>query len=144
MICHVWSDVQTAVVAKEALEGHCIYDGGFCKLHISYSRHTDLSIKVIETSPFWWAGQEQLESKCLFTEDNCFCFISIVMLFFSVFFYLGFFFFVLISISLLWSKQMWTLIFSSISAEVIFYYIILGFQLYGYIDKISILAYLCK
>lgn len=39
---------------------------------------------------------------------------------------------------------MWTLIFSSISAEVIFYYIILGFQLYGYIDKISILAYLCK
>ncbi|KAL3718384.1 hypothetical protein ACJRO7_003510 [Eucalyptus globulus] len=36
----------TAVVAKEALEGHCIYDGGFCKLHISYSRHTDLSIKV--------------------------------------------------------------------------------------------------
>lgn len=66
------------------------------------------------------------------------------MLFFSVFFYLGFFFFVLISISLLWSKQMWTLIFSSISAEVIFYYIILGFQLYGYIDKISILAYLCK
>ncbi|KAG5050382.1 hypothetical protein JHK85_011485 [Glycine max] len=39
-------DTQTAVVAKEALEGHCIYDGGFCKLHISYSRHTDLSIKV--------------------------------------------------------------------------------------------------
>ncbi|KAL0358890.1 UNVERIFIED_CONTAM: Polypyrimidine tract-binding protein2 [Sesamum angustifolium] len=31
---------------KEALEGHCIYDGGYCKLHISYSRHTDLSIKV--------------------------------------------------------------------------------------------------
>lgn len=40
------ADVQTAIVAKEALEGHCIYDGGFCKLHISYSRHTDLSIKV--------------------------------------------------------------------------------------------------
>ncbi|KAH7557762.1 hypothetical protein JRO89_XS11G0216800 [Xanthoceras sorbifolium] len=39
-------NVQTAVVAKEALEGHCIYDGGFCKLHLSYSRHTDLSIKV--------------------------------------------------------------------------------------------------
>jgi polypyrimidine tract-binding protein 2 len=28
------------------LEGHCIYDGGFCKLHLSYSRHNDLSIKV--------------------------------------------------------------------------------------------------
>lgn len=42
--------MQTAVVAKEALEGHCIYDGGFCKLHISYSRHTDLSIKVVEIS----------------------------------------------------------------------------------------------
>ncbi|XP_010521385.1 PREDICTED: polypyrimidine tract-binding protein homolog 2-like isoform X3 [Tarenaya hassleriana] len=41
-----YPDVQTAVVAKEALEGHCIYDGGFCKLHITYSRHTDLSIKV--------------------------------------------------------------------------------------------------
>ncbi|XP_057473116.1 polypyrimidine tract-binding protein homolog 2-like isoform X1 [Actinidia eriantha] len=41
-----YPDVQTGVVAKEALEGHCIYDGGFCKLHISYSRHTDLSIKV--------------------------------------------------------------------------------------------------
>lgn len=40
------ADTQTAVVAKEALEGHCIYDGGFCKLHLSYSRHTDLSIKV--------------------------------------------------------------------------------------------------
>ncbi|KAL0452430.1 UNVERIFIED_CONTAM: Polypyrimidine tract-binding protein2 [Sesamum latifolium] len=40
-----YPDVQTAVVAKEALEGHCIYDGGYCKLHISYSRHTDLSIK---------------------------------------------------------------------------------------------------
>lgn len=46
------ADVQTAVVAKEALEGHCIYDGGFCKLHISYSRHTDLSIKVIKLYPF--------------------------------------------------------------------------------------------
>ncbi|XP_059629091.1 polypyrimidine tract-binding protein homolog 2-like isoform X3 [Cornus florida] len=41
-----YPDVQTAVVAKESLEGHCIYDGGFCKLHISYSRHTDLSIKA--------------------------------------------------------------------------------------------------
>ncbi|KAG8652998.1 polypyrimidine tract-binding protein homolog 2 isoform X2 [Manihot esculenta] len=41
-----YPDVQTAVMAKEALEGHCIYDGGFCKLHISYSRHNDLSIKV--------------------------------------------------------------------------------------------------
>lgn len=41
-----YPDVQTAVVAKESLEGHCIYDGGFCKLHLSYSRHTDLSIKV--------------------------------------------------------------------------------------------------
>nr|XP_027189651.1 polypyrimidine tract-binding protein homolog 2 isoform X2 [Cicer arietinum] len=41
-----YPDIQTAIVAKEALEGHCIYDGGFCKLHLSYSRHTDLSIKV--------------------------------------------------------------------------------------------------
>lgn len=41
-----YPDTQTAVVTEEALEGHCIYDGGFCKLHLSYSRHTDLSIKV--------------------------------------------------------------------------------------------------
>ncbi|KAF4380456.1 hypothetical protein F8388_024749 [Cannabis sativa] len=41
-----YPEIQTAVAAKEALEGHCIYDGGFCKLHLSYSRHTDLSIKV--------------------------------------------------------------------------------------------------
>ena len=39
-------DVNTAVTAKDALEGHCIYEGGFCKLHLSYSRHTDLSVKV--------------------------------------------------------------------------------------------------
>jgi len=38
--------VTTAAVAKEALEGHCIYDGGYCKLHLSYSRHTDLNVKV--------------------------------------------------------------------------------------------------
>lgn len=43
--CDVFADVQTAVVAKEALEGHSIYEGGFCKLHISYSRHTDLTGK---------------------------------------------------------------------------------------------------
>ncbi|PKI52129.1 hypothetical protein CRG98_027545 [Punica granatum] len=46
ILCRLVSDIQTAVVAKESLEGHCIYDGGFCKLHLSYSRHTDLSIKV--------------------------------------------------------------------------------------------------
>nr|GMD02308.1 polypyrimidine tract-binding protein homolog 2-like isoform X1 [Ipomoea batatas] len=44
-----YPDVQTAVVAKEALEGHSIYEGGYCKLHITYSRHTDLSIKVTLT-----------------------------------------------------------------------------------------------
>lgn len=43
---HYFTDVRTAVIAKEALEGHCIYDGGFCKLHLAYSRHTDLSVKV--------------------------------------------------------------------------------------------------
>ncbi|KAL6960788.1 hypothetical protein U1Q18_042259 [Sarracenia purpurea var. burkii] len=41
-----YSDVTTAAVAKDALEGHCIYDGGYCKLHLSYSRHTDLNVKV--------------------------------------------------------------------------------------------------
>ncbi|XP_065018299.1 polypyrimidine tract-binding protein homolog 1-like isoform X1 [Musa acuminata AAA Group] len=41
-----YSDVMTASVAKEALEGHCIYDGGYCKLHLTYSRHTDLNLKV--------------------------------------------------------------------------------------------------
>ncbi|XVF16648.1 hypothetical protein REPUB_Repub10bG0050500 [Reevesia pubescens] len=41
-----YSDVTTAAVAKESLEGHCIYDGGYCKLHLSYSRHTDLNVKA--------------------------------------------------------------------------------------------------
>ncbi|CAM6125235.1 unnamed protein product [Calypogeia fissa] len=41
-----YPDVPTAVAAKDALEGHCIYDGGYCKLHLSYSRHTDLNVKV--------------------------------------------------------------------------------------------------
>lgn len=40
------TDVTTAATAKDALEGHCIYDGGYCKLHLSYSRHTDLNVKV--------------------------------------------------------------------------------------------------
>ncbi|KAL6596251.1 hypothetical protein ACP70R_047615 [Stipagrostis hirtigluma subsp. patula] len=38
--------ITTAAVAKQALEGHCIYDGGYCKLHLSYSRHTDLNVKA--------------------------------------------------------------------------------------------------
>ncbi|KAG8063231.1 hypothetical protein GUJ93_ZPchr0003g17814 [Zizania palustris] len=41
-----YPDVTAASVAKEALEGHCIYDGGYCKLHLSYSRHTDLNVKA--------------------------------------------------------------------------------------------------
>ncbi|KAG8366815.1 hypothetical protein BUALT_Bualt16G0007000 [Buddleja alternifolia] len=41
-----YPDIATAGAAKEALEGHCIYDGGYCKLHISYSRHTDLNVKA--------------------------------------------------------------------------------------------------
>ncbi|XP_004234176.1 polypyrimidine tract-binding protein homolog 2 isoform X1 [Solanum lycopersicum] len=41
-----YPDMRTAAVAKEALEGHSIYQGGYCMLHISYSRHTDLSIKI--------------------------------------------------------------------------------------------------
>nr|GEX10232.1 polypyrimidine tract-binding protein homolog 1 isoform X1 [Tanacetum cinerariifolium] len=41
-----YPDVRTAAVAKDALEGHCIYDGGYCKLHLSYSRHTDLNVQA--------------------------------------------------------------------------------------------------
>lgn len=58
------ADVQTAVVAREALEGHSIYDGGFCKLHLSYSRHTDLSIKVVNVDFFllhWAVNTSHLE-----------------------------------------------------------------------------------
>ena len=39
-------DISTATMAKQALEGHCIYDGGYCKLRLTYSRHTDLNVKV--------------------------------------------------------------------------------------------------
>ncbi|CAJ2662465.1 unnamed protein product [Trifolium pratense] len=41
-----YPDVTTAAAAREALEGHCIYDGSYCKLHLSYSRHTDLNVKA--------------------------------------------------------------------------------------------------
>ncbi|RDX80948.1 Polypyrimidine tract-binding protein-like 1, partial [Mucuna pruriens] len=41
-----YPDVTTATAAKNALEGHCIYDGGYCKLHLSYSRHTDINVKA--------------------------------------------------------------------------------------------------
>ncbi|VFQ58505.1 unnamed protein product [Cuscuta campestris] len=41
-----YPDVATATSAKNTLEGHCIYDGGYCKLHLSYSRHTDLNVKA--------------------------------------------------------------------------------------------------
>ncbi|KAL5728877.1 hypothetical protein ACHQM5_001907 [Ranunculus cassubicifolius] len=41
-----YSDTQSAIGAKQALEGHPIYEGGYCKLRLSYSRHTDLSVKV--------------------------------------------------------------------------------------------------
>ncbi|KAF1877417.1 hypothetical protein Lal_00040132 [Lupinus albus] len=41
-----YPDVTTAAAAREALEGHCIYDGGYCKLHLTYSRHTDLNVKA--------------------------------------------------------------------------------------------------
>ncbi|KAL2240406.1 polypyrimidine tract-binding protein homolog 1 isoform X1 [Sesamum indicum] len=41
-----YPDITTAAAAKNALEGHCIYDGGYCKLHLSYSRHTDLNVKA--------------------------------------------------------------------------------------------------
>jgi hypothetical protein len=43
-------DIQTAVKAKEALEGHSIYEGGYCKLHLAFSRHTDLNVRVIFTT----------------------------------------------------------------------------------------------
>ncbi|CAI7872898.1 unnamed protein product [Closterium sp. NIES-53] len=45
--CPGWfPDVAAATSAKDALEGHCIYEGGYCKLRISFSRHTDLNVKV--------------------------------------------------------------------------------------------------
>uniref|UniRef100_A0A0D9XQX3 Uncharacterized protein n=1 Tax=Leersia perrieri TaxID=77586 RepID=A0A0D9XQX3_9ORYZ len=40
------ADITTATMVKQALEGHCIYDGGYCKLDLSYSRHTHLNISV--------------------------------------------------------------------------------------------------
>jgi polypyrimidine tract-binding protein 2 len=45
-----YPDWATAAMAKEALEGHCIYAGGYCKLHLTYSRHTDLTVKNDERS----------------------------------------------------------------------------------------------
>jgi polypyrimidine tract-binding protein 2 len=41
-----YPDVATASAAKEHLEGHAIYDGGFCVIRLNFSRHTDLNIKA--------------------------------------------------------------------------------------------------
>eukprot|EP00240_Pyramimonas_obovata_P004377 CAMPEP_0118924134 /NCGR_PEP_ID=MMETSP1169-20130426/2409_1 /TAXON_ID=36882 /ORGANISM="Pyramimonas obovata, Strain CCMP722" /LENGTH=375 /DNA_ID=CAMNT_0006865221 /DNA_START=93 /DNA_END=1216 /DNA_ORIENTATION=+ len=41
-----YPDLQSAATAKLALEGHAIYDGGYCRLKCGYSRHTDLNVKM--------------------------------------------------------------------------------------------------
>ncbi|KAK3233288.1 hypothetical protein CYMTET_56405 [Cymbomonas tetramitiformis] len=41
-----YPDMHSAATAKQALEGHAIYDGGYCTLKLTYSRHTDLNVKV--------------------------------------------------------------------------------------------------
>uniref|UniRef100_A0A0A9CKM8 PTBP1-like RNA recognition motif 2 domain-containing protein n=1 Tax=Arundo donax TaxID=35708 RepID=A0A0A9CKM8_ARUDO len=41
-----YPDIQTAATAKEALEGHSIYEGGYCKLHLAFSHHTELNVKI--------------------------------------------------------------------------------------------------
>ncbi|GAQ91374.1 Polypyrimidine tract-binding protein [Klebsormidium nitens] len=41
-----YPDVATAAAAKEHLEGHAIYDGGYCVIRLNFSRHTDLNIKA--------------------------------------------------------------------------------------------------
>ena len=51
-------DISTATMAKEALEGHCIYDGGYCKLRLTYSRHTDLNVKVHKISCFMYPNKK--------------------------------------------------------------------------------------
>ncbi|KAH9740153.1 RRM domain-containing protein [Citrus sinensis] len=54
-----YPDITTAAVAKESLEGHCIYDGGYCKLHLSYSRHTDLNVKAYSDKSRDYTVQDQ-------------------------------------------------------------------------------------
>jgi hypothetical protein len=39
--------VQSATSAKQVLEGHAMYEGGFNTLHLSYSVHHDLNVKNI-------------------------------------------------------------------------------------------------
>lgn len=74
-------DIQTANIAKQALEGHCIYEGGFCKLHLTYSRHTDLNVKVIldhqEIKSCWADCFHNLLPTCLRTSVVLFTFLLI-------------------------------------------------------------------
>ncbi|XP_027187986.1 polypyrimidine tract-binding protein homolog 1-like isoform X2 [Cicer arietinum] len=58
-----YPDVTTGAAAREALEGHCIYDGGYCKLHLTYSRHTDLNVKG--QMPSWDPNQQEFTQSCL-------------------------------------------------------------------------------
>jgi hypothetical protein len=39
--------VQSASAAKQVLEGHAMYEGGYNTLHLSYSVHHDLNVKNI-------------------------------------------------------------------------------------------------
>eukprot|EP00899_Mesostigma_viride_P014708 jgi/Mesvir1/23238/Mv09240-RA.2 len=41
-----YPDLDTATTAKDTLQGHCVYEGGFCKLAIAFSRHAELNIKT--------------------------------------------------------------------------------------------------
>jgi hypothetical protein len=40
-------DMQTTFATKEALEGHNIYEGVYYKVHLTFSRHTELNVKVM-------------------------------------------------------------------------------------------------
>ncbi|GMH40102.1 hypothetical protein BSKO_08006 [Bryopsis sp. KO-2023] len=59
-----YGDNQSAYNAKSALESHAIYDGGYNRLRILYSKHTDLNVKVNnEKSWDYTAGQYHATSQ---------------------------------------------------------------------------------
>jgi hypothetical protein len=41
-----YNDMQTAASAKQCLEGHCMYEGGYNKLKCSFSMHNDLVVRT--------------------------------------------------------------------------------------------------
>ncbi|PPD71123.1 hypothetical protein GOBAR_DD31996 [Gossypium barbadense] len=71
-----YPDVQTAIVAKEALEGHCIYDGGFYAQTAIASKETCIEQLMIPSQPSAGCGASAVPAIGVQTDNHHLIFIS--------------------------------------------------------------------